>query len=27
VLAINYGRALNAQDGKSGLYIGTNWLF
>jgi hemolysin activation/secretion protein len=27
VLAINYGRALNRQDGKSGLYIGTNWLF
>jgi hypothetical protein len=27
VLAINYGKALNKQDGKSGLYIGTNWLF
>jgi hypothetical protein len=27
VLAINYGRAWNKQDGKSGLYIGTNWLF
>lgn len=27
VLAINYGRALSRQDGKSGLYIGTNWLF
>ncbi len=27
VLAINYGRALDRNDGKSGLYIGTNWLF
>jgi hypothetical protein len=27
VVAINYGRAMNLQDGKSGLYIGTNWLF
>ena len=27
VLAINYGMAANKQDGKSGLYIGTNWLF
>jgi len=27
VLAINFGHALNAQDGKNGLYIGTNWLF
>jgi hypothetical protein len=27
VLAINYGRALNKQNGTSGLYIGTNWLF
>jgi len=27
VLAINYGIAANKQDGKSGLYIGTNWLF
>jgi len=27
VLAINYGRAFDRQDGKSGLYIGTNWLF
>lgn len=27
VLALNYGRALNKQDGRSGLYIGTNWLF
>lgn len=27
VLAVNYGRALSKQDGTSGLYIGTNWLF
>lgn len=27
VLSINYGRALDAQDGKSGLYIATNWIF
>lgn len=27
VLAINYGRAFSQFDGKSGLYIGTNWLF
>lgn len=27
VIAVNYGRAFDRQDGKSGLYIGTNWLF
>jgi hypothetical protein len=27
VLSINYGRTKFKQDGKSGLYIGTNWLF
>jgi len=27
VLAINYGRTFSRLDGKSGLYIGTNWLF
>ncbi len=27
VLAVNYGRTLDRQDGNSGLYIGTNWLF
>ena len=27
IVAVDYGRALNAQDGTSGLYIGLNWLF
>ncbi len=27
IIAIDYGRALNKQDGKSGLYIGLNFLF
>lgn len=27
VFAIDYGRALDRRDGKSGLYIGLNWLF
>ncbi len=27
IIAIDYGRALKEQDGKSGLYIGLNWLF
>lgn len=27
VLSINFGLAGNKQDGKKGLYIGTNWLF
>jgi hypothetical protein len=27
VIAVDYGRALNKQDGKSGMYIGLNYLF
>jgi len=27
ILAIDYGRALNEQDGKSGFYVGLNFLF
>jgi hypothetical protein len=27
VIACDYGRAINPQDGKYGLYIGLNWLF
>lgn len=27
IIAIDYGRALSIEDGKSGLYIGLNWLF
>ena len=27
VIAVDYGRALNEQDGKSGMYIGLNYLF
>jgi hypothetical protein len=27
VIAVDYGRAMNAQDGKSGMYIGLNYLF
>ncbi len=27
IVAVDYGKALNAQDGTSGLYIGLNWLF
>lgn len=27
VVAIDYGMAANKQDGKSGIYIGLNWLF
>lgn len=27
VVSINYGRAGSKQDGKDGLYIGSNWLF
>ena len=27
ILAIDYGRALNKQDGKSGFYVGLNFLF
>jgi len=27
IVSINYGRALNKQDGKDGLYIGLNFLF
>jgi len=27
ILAIDYGRALNEQDGKSGIYVGLNFLF
>jgi len=27
VISANFGRALNALDGKNGIYIGTNWLF
>jgi len=27
IIAIDYGRAVKEQDGKSGLYIGLNWLF
>lgn len=27
IIAIDYGRALSINDGKSGLYIGLNWLF
>ncbi len=27
ILAIDFGKALNPQDGNTGLYIGLNWLF
>ena len=27
VIAVDYGRATNDQDGKSGMYIGLNYLF
>ena len=27
VLAVDWGKALNPQDGNSGLYVGLNWLF
>ncbi len=27
IIAIDYGRAVNKQDGNSGFYIGLNWLF
>ncbi len=27
VIAVDYGRALNEQDGKSGMYIGLNYIF
>jgi hypothetical protein len=27
VIAVDYGRAMNKQDGKSGMYIGLNYLF
>lgn len=27
IIAVDYGRALSIKDGKSGLYIGLNWLF
>ncbi len=27
IVAVDYGKALNIQDGSSGLYIGLNWLF
>jgi hypothetical protein len=27
VIAVDYGRAMNDQDGKSGMYIGLNYLF
>jgi outer membrane protein assembly factor BamA len=27
VVSVNYGRATDPRDGKSGLYIGMNWLF
>jgi hypothetical protein len=27
VIAVDYGRAMNEQDGKSGMYIGLNYLF
>jgi len=27
ILAIDYGKALNEQDGNSGIYIGLNFLF
>jgi len=27
IISVNYGRALNPQDGKDGLYIGLNFLF
>jgi len=27
VVSCNYGRAVDAQDGRDGLYISTNWLF
>ena len=27
VIAVDYGRALNTQDGESGMYIGLNYLF
>ncbi len=27
IVAVDYGKALNSQDGSSGLYIGLNWLF
>jgi hypothetical protein len=27
IVAVDYGRALSDQDGKSGMYIGLNYLF
>ncbi|MEA3446438.1 MAG: hypothetical protein U9R19_17120, partial [Bacteroidota bacterium] len=27
IVAVDYGRALNKQDGESGMYIGLNYLF
>ena len=27
IVAVDYGKALNSQDGSSGMYIGLNWLF
>ncbi|MGM0612463.1 MAG: hypothetical protein ACQESM_03015, partial [Bacteroidota bacterium] len=27
ILAADYGRALDERDGKSGIYLGMNWLF
>jgi hemolysin activation/secretion protein len=27
IIAIDYGRALSIKDGKSGFYVGLNWLF
>jgi hemolysin activation/secretion protein len=27
VIALDYGRALDKQDGKSGMYIGLNYIF
>jgi len=27
IIAIDYGRALSADDGKTGFYVGLNWLF
>jgi len=27
IISVDYGRAMNSQDGKSGMYIGLNYLF